>query len=211
MGSLVGEGYNWLGVFVGLVTCFITFYYSVVTGWCLKYFFASFGTMFSSELTAESYWTAFTTDSIQPVAFHAAALVIGCLIIYRGVVRGIERTNRVLIPLLFLLLIIAAIRAITLPGATKGLSYLFSPNWSDLGNYQVWLAALTQAGLEHGRWLGSCDDLWRLSPKERHVHAHRLHDRVGQQFCIVARRHRRHLHRLCHPPRSAGADRSRRR
>ena len=154
VGSLVGEGYNWLGVFVGLVTCFIMFYYSVVTGWCLKYFVASFGTVFSSEQTAESYWTSFTTDPIQPVAFHAAALVIGCLVIYRGVVRGIERTNRILIPLLFLLLIIAAIRAITLPGATKGLTYLFSPNWSDLGNYQVWLAALTQAAWSTGAGWG---------------------------------------------------------
>ena len=153
VGTLIGERYNWLGVFVGLVTCFITFYYSVVTGWCLKYFTVSLGTVFSAE-NAESYWTRFTSDPIQPVIFHAIALIIGCSIIYRGVVRGIERTNRILIPALFVLLIIAAIRAVTLPGAEKGLAYLFTPNWEDLGNYQVWLAALTQSAWSTGAGWG---------------------------------------------------------
>ena len=153
VGTLIGERYNWLGVFVGLVTCFIMFYYSVVTGWCLKYFTVSLGTVFSAD-NAESYWTRFTSDPIQPVIFHAIALAIGCSIIYRGVVRGIERTNRILIPALFVLLIIAAIRAVTLPGAVKGLAYLFTPNWEDLGNYQVWLAALTQSAWSTGAGWG---------------------------------------------------------
>ncbi len=153
VGVLVGRGSNWMGVFVGMVTCFITFYYSVVTGWCLKYFVVSLGTSFSAE-TAESYWTRFTTDPVQPVVFHGLALMIGCFIIFKGVVRGIEKTNRILIPALFLLLIIAAVRATLLPGAGQGLAYLFTPNWSDLGNYQVWLAALTQSAWSTGAGWG---------------------------------------------------------
>jgi NSS family neurotransmitter:Na+ symporter len=153
IGTLVGEGYNWLGVFIGLVTCFITFYYSVVTGWCLKYFTVSLGTVFTAD-NAESYWTRFTEDPIQPVMFHAIALTLGCFIIYKGVVRGIERTNRVLIPALFLLLAVAAIRAVMLPGASKGLAYLFTPNWEDLKDYRVWLAALTQAAWSTGAGWG---------------------------------------------------------
>lgn len=153
VGTLVGERYNWLGVFVGLVTCFITFYYSVVTGWCLKYFTVSFGRTFSAE-TAESFWTRFTSDPVQPVVFHALALTVGCFIIYKGVVRGIERTNRILIPTLFALLIVGAIRAVTLPGATKGLAYLFTPSWEGLGDYRVWLAALTQAAWSTGAGWG---------------------------------------------------------
>lgn len=153
VGTLVGERYNWMGAFVGLVTCFITFYYSVVTGWCLKYFTISLGTVFSAE-NAGTYWERFTGDPIQPILFHAMALVAGCLIIYRGVVRGIERTNRILIPALFLLLIVAAIRAVTLPGATKGLAYLFTPKWAELGNYRVWLAALTQSAWSTGAGWG---------------------------------------------------------
>jgi len=153
IGTLVGDGHNWMGAFVGLVTCFITFYYSVVTGWCLKYFVVSLGTVFTAD-NAESYWTQFTTDPIQPVVFHGLALMVGCFIIFRGVVSGIERTNRILIPALFALLIVAAIRAMMLPGAGKGIAYLFTPNWADLGNYQVWLAALTQSAWSTGAGWG---------------------------------------------------------
>lgn len=152
-GALVGERLNWLGVFVGFVTCFITFYYSVVTGWCIRYFVASFGTVFTAD-NALSNWESFIGDPIQPVVFHALAAFVGCFIIYKGVVRGIERTNIILVPILFLLLMVAAVRAAMLPGAVKGLGYLFTPNWADLKNYQVWLAALTQCAWSTGAGWG---------------------------------------------------------
>ena len=149
IGHLIGKNYNWMGAFVGVCTCFILFYYSVVTGWCFKYFVATLGsgTMGSDS---ETYWQSFTSGGFQPAVFHLAAMVIGCLIIYRGVVRGIERTNRILVPLLFLLLIIAAVRAVTLDGAIRGLGFLFTPVWSDLLNYRVWLEALSQSAWSTG-------------------------------------------------------------
>ena len=153
VGALCGAGSNWLGVFVGLVTCFITFYYSVVTGWCMRYFVASLGTVFTAN-TAEAYWEQFTSDPFEPVVFHAVALIVCCFIIYRGVVQGIERTNRILIPTLFALLIVAAIRAVTLPGAVQGLAFLFTPDWSLLADYRVWLAALTQSAWSTGAGWG---------------------------------------------------------
>ena len=149
VGRLIGGGFNWMGAFVGLCTCFIMFYYSVVTGWCLKYFFATVGAgAIGSD--PEAYWQAFTGSEFQPAFFHLAAMALGCLIIYRGVVRGIERTNRVLIPILFGLLIVAAIRAVTLEDAIKGLGFLFTPVWSDLLNYRVWLEALSQSAWSTG-------------------------------------------------------------
>jgi neurotransmitter:Na+ symporter, NSS family len=153
IGSLIGERYNWMGVFVGACTALITFYYSVVTGWCLKYFVASLG---PGLVSAEpgSYWHAFTENAFQPVVFHFLAMAIGCLIIYRGVVQGIERTNRVLVPVLFILLAGAAARAVMLPGAERGLYFLFAPVWGDLINYRVWLEALTQSAWSTGAGWG---------------------------------------------------------
>jgi NSS family neurotransmitter:Na+ symporter len=147
-GHLIGKKFNWMGAFVGLVTCFIMFYYSVVTGWCLKYFFATFGSSLIGN-DSEAYWMAFT-GGFQPIFFHLAAITIGCLIIYRGVVNGIERTNRVLIPLLFILLIVAAVRAVVLPGAIKGLGFLFTPVWRELLDYRIWLEALSQSAWSTG-------------------------------------------------------------
>jgi NSS family neurotransmitter:Na+ symporter len=84
------------------------------------------------------------------VLFHLFALMIGCFIISRGVVKGIERTNRILIPILFALLAAAAVRAVTLPGAVKGLGFLFAPEWNQLLSHRVWLEALTQSAWSVG-------------------------------------------------------------
>ncbi len=150
--EIIGEKFAWMGTFVAFVTTAIMFYYSVVTGWCIKYFFAtSLGGLIKKE--SSEYWLSFTS-SWEPVLFHFLAIGIGALIIYAGVVKGIERVNKILIPSLFALLIIAGIRAITLPGAFYGLDFLFSPNLIKLADYKVWLNALTQSAWSNGAGWG---------------------------------------------------------
>jgi len=149
VGHMIGSRFNWMGAFIGICTCCIMFYYSVVTGWCLKYFFAAVGAGAIGG-DSDAYWQAFTESGFEPALFHLAAMAIGSLIIYRGVVQGIERTNRILIPILFGLLIVAAIRAVTLPDAIRGLGFLFTPVWGDLLNYRVWLEALSQSAWSTG-------------------------------------------------------------
>ncbi len=149
IGHLLGGKYNWLGAFVGVCTCFIMFYYSVVTGWCMKYFFATVGGGIR-DVNQQMYWDSLTTGNLQPVVFHMLALAVGCFIISRGVVKGIERTNRILIPVLFVLLIVAALRAVTLPDAVRGLGFLFTPDWGQLLSHQVWLEALSQSAWSVG-------------------------------------------------------------
>jgi NSS family neurotransmitter:Na+ symporter len=150
--EIVGNKFAWMGTFVAFVTTAIMFYYSVVTGWCIKYFFA---TSLQGLIKKESseFWNSYTS-SWEPVVFHFLAISIGSLIIYAGVVKGIERVNKLLIPSLFVLLIIAGIRAITLPGAFQGLDFLFSPNLSKLTDYKVWLNALTQSAWSNGAGWG---------------------------------------------------------
>jgi NSS family neurotransmitter:Na+ symporter len=153
IGHLIGAQYTWMGGFVALCTCFIMFYYSVVTGWCIKYFVASIGSGLTTA-NSEAYWQAFTTSSTQPIAFHLAAMLIGCWIISRGVVKGIELTNRILVPTLFLLLAAAAVRALMLPDAIKGLAFLFTPDWRELLDHKIWLEALSQSAWSVGAGWG---------------------------------------------------------
>ncbi len=150
--DLMGRKFAWMGTWVAFVTAAITFYYAVVTGWCLKYFLA---TCFQGLINKnpERFWVGFTS-SWEPVVFHFAAIFIGCGIIYFGVVKGIERANRILIPSLFILLLVAAARALTLPGAFQGLNFLFTPNFSQLGNLEVWLNAASQAAWSTGAGWG---------------------------------------------------------
>ena len=151
--ELIGRRYAWMGGFIGVTSVMILFYYSVVTGWTLKYFLASLTGQIDGA-AAESYWTSYSTAVWQPLAFHAASVLIGGFIISRGVVRGIERANKVLIPMLLLLLVIAVVRSITLPGAGAGLDFLFNPDLSRLGNYRTWLEALTQSAWSTGAGWG---------------------------------------------------------
>jgi len=151
-GQMIGKNFAWMGTFVAFVTAAITFYYTVVTGWCIKYFLV---TCFRGLIRKEpmQYWENFTS-SWEPVGFHFVAIFIGCSIIYFGVVKGIERANKILIPSLFVILLIAVSRSVTLPGAAQGLNFLFSPNLSQLGNIEVWLNALSQAAWSTGAGWG---------------------------------------------------------
>jgi NSS family neurotransmitter:Na+ symporter len=149
----LGKSYIWMGWFIALCTMGIMFYYSVVCGWSLKYFLMSISGDIAS-LNHGQFWENYTTSNWEPIAFHIFAVIIGCLIVYFGVRGGIEKVTKVLIPSLFILITIAAIRSLTLPGAERGLLYFFRFNSTDLLNYKVWLEALSQSAWSTGAGWG---------------------------------------------------------
>ena len=152
--SLMGPKFAWMGAFVGFVAVAIMFYYSVVAGWCLRYFTtAATGQLLGID-DHQAYWEGFINSGWQPVLFHFLTITIGILIVQRGVVKGIEKANRFLVPVLLTLLIISAIRAVTLPGAIAGLNFLFTPDFSALTDVRIWLNALTQNAWDTGAGWG---------------------------------------------------------
>ena len=149
----MGKNFTWMGWFVAICVSAILFYYSVVVGWTLKYFVLAI----SNDLTGlshEEYWTAFTTDSVQPIFYHFAALAIAAGLIYMGIVKGIERFSKVVIPGLYILLIVSAIKAFNLPGAGEGVSYMFSFDLTKLTDYKIWLDGLSQSAWSTGAGWG---------------------------------------------------------
>ena len=155
-GKLVGRRGSWMGGFVAVVTTLITFYYSVVMGWCLRYAFAALKgdlNRFTDAETAQQAFESFATNG-WAVLFHFFAIGIAAWVIYRGVVRGIERAKRILMPALAILLLIAAVRALTLPGAEKGLQFMFHIDWGRLADYKLWLEGLTQSAWSTGAGWG---------------------------------------------------------
>ena len=152
-GKALGMRYVWMGAFVAFCTTAIMFYYSVVTGWAVKYAVGSItGSLWTTEGSA--YWESFLSSGWQPILFHAVAITGTALIVGRGVVRGIEVANRILIPLLVLLLGVMAVKVLSLPRATTGLEYLFAPDFEKLADYKVWLAALSQSAWSTGAGWG---------------------------------------------------------
>lgn len=153
LARIAGEKFAWMGAFVGFVATAIMFYYSVVAGWCVYYVarMAIEPLPLSAE-AATSIWDGFQASGF-PVAFHALAMGLGGFVIWNGI-RSIERANRVLIPALFLIVVISLVRTLTLDGASEGIKFLFTPDWSTLLQPRIWLEALTQNAWDTGAGWG---------------------------------------------------------
>jgi len=151
IGALAGERLAWMGGWAALCATAIGFYYSVVAGWCVRFLWASVSGELARTDPAE-FWASFTT-SYQPIVTHLIVIATCVGVVWFGV-RGIERVAKVLIPTLFVLIVILTVRAVTLPGAERGLDFLFKPDWSALGNYKIWLEALTQNAWDTGAGWG---------------------------------------------------------
>ena len=151
---LLGRGSAWMGAWVAFTATAIMFYYSVVMGWTIRYLWGSLtsGIPMTSPEAATQFWEGYA-GSGAAVLTHGIAMGLGVAVVAFGV-RGIEKAARVLIPTLFALVIVLAVRAITLPGAEKGLAFLFTPEWSDLLSARIWLAALTQNAWDTGAGWG---------------------------------------------------------
>ncbi|MBT8461456.1 MAG: sodium-dependent transporter, partial [Gemmatimonadetes bacterium] len=152
--KILGPGFAWMGAWIAFVATAIMFYYSVVMGWTIRYLWGSLtrGIPMTSPEAAMAFWEGYA-GSGAAVLTHGIAMALGVTVVAFGV-RGIEKAARVLIPTLFFLVIVLAIRAITLPGAERGLAFLFTPNWGDLLSARIWLEALTQNAWDTGAGWG---------------------------------------------------------
>lgn len=141
---------GYFGIFTGFL---IAGYYVVVSGWCLQYTYASVSGDLTSGLTGDlptdskiigDYFDTFTSHPWKPILWLVLFFGISHFIIAKGVEKGIERASKIMMPLLFLLLVVVAVASCLLPGAGKGLSFLFNPDFSKI-NGSVMLDALGQA------------------------------------------------------------------
>jgi len=138
--NLVG----WLSV---IAACLLLSYYAVIAGWAFKYLAGAVTGALWSAAAADygSYFKQFISDSVEPMAWQAIALAMTMVVVAVGVQHGIERVNRLLIPLLAVIVVVLAGYALTLPGAGNGVRFLFSPDWAALREPKVYAAALGQA------------------------------------------------------------------
>jgi len=135
---------GYLGVITGV--CILS-YYSVVAGWTIGYMVKTATGAFSGEMTSQitdKIYTEFTSNPTQVIFLLFLFIGMTTYIISKGVKKGIERWTKVLMPILFLLIIFLAVRALTLPGASAGVTYYLKPDFSKLSGTVI-LFALGQA------------------------------------------------------------------
>ncbi len=145
--SKLAGGSPWALIgYMGVLTGFlITGYYAVVSGWCLQYMWASLiGHLQGDPEYYKTYFTELSTDPIKPIFWTVIILLITYIIIEHGVRDGIERASKLLMPTLFLLLLVIVVAACMLPGAEKGIEFLFKPDFGKISG-DVFLSALGQS------------------------------------------------------------------
>lgn len=148
-----GKNFAWMGAYIVFVSTAIMFYYSVVTGWCLKYFISSVtGEIFNTE-NLLAFWNNFSSG-YQPLLYHFFSMAIVSFIVYRGITKGIERVTKFLVPSLLIILLILFVKAVTLPNSFEGIKYFFTPDLAKILDYKIWLNALTQNAWDTGAGWG---------------------------------------------------------
>ncbi|MCR5573775.1 MAG: sodium-dependent transporter [Bacteroidaceae bacterium] len=140
-----GTQWKWVGRWGVLTGFLILSYYAVVAGWTLEYFLQAAGNTFIGKTPEEfaASFTTFTDNLWRPVFWLILFMFATHFIIVKGVQQGIERSAKILMPILFVLLIIMAICSILLPGSGPGLEFLLKPDFSKV-NSGVLLSAMGQ-------------------------------------------------------------------
>ena len=137
-----GKGLRDIGIIPIVGSLAIGIGYAVIIGWGLRYMVgAATGSVMAADTGA--YFGAIT-GNFGSVGWHMLGLVLALVVMVAGVSGGIEKINKVMMPLFFVLFFIMAIRVAFLPGAVEGYKYLFIPRWEYLLNPDTWIYALGQ-------------------------------------------------------------------
>ncbi len=134
---------KFLGAIPVLGSLSIAIGYSVVVGWIIRFLVASV----TGELSKRNTLTLFSNISgdFSNVICHLVGFLLVIFVMLGGVSNGIEKLNKILMPLFFILFIILATKAASLPDAIKGYTYLFRFNFEQFLQPKNWIYALGQA------------------------------------------------------------------
>ena len=169
-GSIAPRQKFWSGIgWAGMISAFLIMaFYTDVAGWVFAYVFKSLGAFLSASTLTSGTFGALASGTIEPLFWQMAVLVITTGIIAAGVSKGIEKVTKTLMPLLFILLIVCDIRALSLPGASAGVSYLFKPDLSKLTG-TVLLSALGLAFFKLSLGMGTMTTYGSYLPEETRI------------------------------------------
>lgn len=132
---------GYMGVLGGIL---ILSFYSVVAGWTLHYTIDSFRNALSANLDFAKVFNDFVTHPWKPLLFQYLFLLMTHFVVVRGVESGIERSSKMMMPLLFLLILMLTGFSLCMPGAADGLTFLLKPDFSKVTTSVV-ISAMGQA------------------------------------------------------------------
>lgn len=139
------EGIGWWQVAVCTI---IGVYYASVLSWAGSYMFFALNQAWGDD-TEKFFFDNYLHHSGELTLSFAPNLLVGIVLVwalvlfimYGGIRKGIELSNKIFIPLLIVMFGVMVVQAVSLPGSIKGLESFFTPNWQAMASPSVWLAA----------------------------------------------------------------------
>ena len=136
----VGGLLGWLPL-AGLMC--IALGYAVIVAYVLKGFTDSMtGTLMNAD--TKVWFDGFSGAEFSVIPFHVIVVLVTLVTLLLGA-KSIEKTNKVMMPVFFIIFVVLAVRVAFLDGAIEGYKFMFTPDWSALKNPMVWVWAMGQA------------------------------------------------------------------
>lgn len=135
-----------------IFTFIVTIYYMVILSWDLSYLVSSFSFSWGSDTALYFVNAVGGSSNLSDAAYLLVPTTIGTVVTWfmlwfisnKDVDEGIGTASKILIPLLFIIMAVIIIYALTLPGANIGIDTLLNPDWGKLLDVNIWLAAFSQ-------------------------------------------------------------------
>ena len=152
--SKLHSGFGILGILSTIIPVVIVPYYCVIGGWVLKYFWTYLRMAFNPGANpfadSSAFFGSFVGAPFEPFGYGLLFILVCALVIALGVKHGIEKSNLVLMTLLFVMAIGISIYVMCLPGSGEGIKYYLVPNMDALrganGSFSVAQLAKTVLG-----------------------------------------------------------------
>ena len=151
------HGWRFFGYNCILTSFLILGFYSVVSGWTIEYTVHSLTGDIAHCTSAqehEAFFNSFISNPWKPILYTVIATLMTHTIITLGVRKGIERCSKVLMPVLFVMLIVLAVRSLMMPGGERGVEFFLRPDFSKV-TPQTLLDAIGQAFFSMSIGLGT--------------------------------------------------------
>ena len=133
--------FGWLQVATVIM---IAGFYFAVGGWIIHYILVYLTNSLPHGTNYSAYFTDFSAQVTLPLIYAFVFLIFSAIFPYRGVNKGIEKANKIMMPLFLAMLVFLVIISQTLPGAHQGLEFIFKPDFSKF-NAEMFLVAFGQA------------------------------------------------------------------
>ncbi|MFR5602389.1 MAG: sodium-dependent transporter [Lachnospiraceae bacterium] len=117
--------------------------YAIIVGWIIRYMCGFLtGAVYAMD---ESQYFAQATGHFGSIPWHMIVVFLTVWILQKGIIKGIEKVNSIMMPSFFVLFLLIAVRVLFLDGAMDGYRYLLIPRWEYLKNPETWIMAMGQA------------------------------------------------------------------